>query len=39
VEALRRAGYAPTFKSYAGLGHSLAEEEMGDVFGWLSECG
>lgn len=39
VEALRREGYAPTFKSYAGLGHSLAEEEMGDVLGWLSECG
>ena len=39
LESLKGAGYAPTFKGYAGLGHSVAEEEVRDVFGWLSKCG
>ena len=39
VESLRGAGYAPTFKSYPGLGHSVTEEEVQDVFGWLGERG
>ena len=39
VESLRRSGYAPTFKSYPGLGHSVTEEEVQDVFGWLGEWG
>jgi phospholipase/carboxylesterase len=37
LESLKKAGYAPTFKSYAGLGHSVKEEEVRDVFGWLSK--
>lgn len=39
LNSLRAAGYAPTFKSYPGLGHSVAEEEVRDVFEWLSERG
>jgi phospholipase/carboxylesterase len=39
LESLKGAGYAPTFKGYTGLGHSVAEEEVRDVFGWLRECG
>ena len=37
--SLRAAGYNPTFKSYAGLGHGVAEEEVRDVLAWLDEHG
>ncbi len=37
LNSLQAAGYTPTFKSYVALGHSVAEEEVRDVFEWLSE--
>ncbi len=37
--ALEAAGHAPTFKRYPGLGHSVSEEEIRDVFEWLSGRG
>lgn len=38
-ESLEAAGYTPTFKSYSGLGHSVSQEEVRDVFDWLVEHG
>jgi phospholipase/carboxylesterase len=37
VAALDGAGYSPTFKVYQGMGHSVSEEEIGDVFAWLEQ--
>lgn len=39
INSLKTAGYAPTFKSYVALAHSVAEEEVRDVFAWLKEHG
>ncbi|MGB6221091.1 alpha/beta hydrolase [Haloferula sp.] len=39
LNSLKMAGYAPTFKSYIALGHSVAQEEVRDVFEWLKEHG
>lgn len=39
LNSLQVAGYAPSFKSYVALGHSVAQEEVRDVFEWLSEHG
>lgn len=39
VESLEATGYAPSFKSYPGLGHSVNEEEVQDVMDWLMEFG
>lgn len=38
-DALKSAGYDPTFKSYAGLGHSVSELEIRDLFEWLTTHG
>ncbi len=37
MQSLEKAGYKPTFKSYAGLGHSVNEEEVRDVLEWLEK--
>jgi phospholipase/carboxylesterase len=37
LKSLLTAGYEPRFKSYSGLGHSVSQEEVRDVFDWLSE--
>ena len=37
LKSLLTAGYEPRFKSYPGLGHSVSQEEVRDVFDWLSE--
>ncbi|NCF89090.1 MAG: hypothetical protein GWQ08_26810 [Verrucomicrobiaceae bacterium] len=37
VEALTKAGHRPTLKPYAGMEHSVCDEEVRDVFAWL--CG
>jgi phospholipase/carboxylesterase len=34
--SLEAAGYSPTFKTYPGMQHSVCDEEIRDVFGWLS---
>lgn len=34
---LEKAGHSPSFKAYPGLEHSVSQEEMEDVFGWLGE--
>jgi len=39
LNSLKTAGYAPSFKSYVALAHSVAEEEVRDVFAWLKEHG
>ena len=36
VEALTEAGHVATFKSYDGMEHSVCDEEVRDVFAWLS---
>ena len=36
IESLKAAGHAPSFKSHAGLGHSVNNEEIQDIFDWLS---
>lgn len=38
-KSLEAAGYSPSFKSYAGLGHSVSEEEIRDVLEWLAKFG
>ena len=37
VAALAEAGFAPTLVAYPGVEHSVCEEEIRDVFAWLSE--
>ncbi|MCH1505228.1 alpha/beta hydrolase [Verrucomicrobiales bacterium] len=37
VEALTEAGHRPSLKPYAGMEHSVCDEEVRDVFAWL--CG
>ena len=37
MTSLRAAGYEPVFRSHAGLGHSVSQEEVEDVFTWLME--
>ena len=37
LTSLRSAGYAPSFQSYPGLPHSVSQEEVRDVFNWLTE--
>lgn len=37
VSALEENGYTPTLKIYPGLEHSVAEEEVRDVFAWLQK--
>ncbi len=37
MEVLVGAGYAPTLKVYRGMEHSLCDEEIRDVFGWLAQ--
>ena len=39
VESLRNAGHKPSFKQYPGLPHSVSQEEIRDLFQWLSEHG
>lgn len=39
LHSLEAAGYTPTFKSYVALGHSVAQEEVRDVFEWLKKHG
>lgn len=36
VEALQEHGYAPTLKTYPGLEHSVSDDELRDVFAWLT---
>lgn len=36
MATLGTQGYSPTFKVYDGMQHSLCDEEIRDVFGWLS---
>lgn len=38
-EALHAHGYAQTLKIYAGLEHSVSEDELRDVFAWLEPIG
>jgi len=38
-DALNSAGYHPTFKRYGGLGHSVSEQEIRDLFEWLTTHG
>ncbi len=35
VAILGEKGYAPSMKAYDGLGHSISEDELRDVFAWL----
>ena len=37
LASLRAAGYEPAYQSYADLPHSVSQEEVEDVFGWLME--
>ncbi|MEZ5430890.1 MAG: dienelactone hydrolase family protein [Verrucomicrobiales bacterium] len=37
VEALQEHGYAPTLKTYPGLEHSVSDDELRDVFAWLTQ--
>ncbi|MGJ8725199.1 MAG: alpha/beta hydrolase [Roseibacillus sp.] len=37
LASLRGVGYEPSFQSYVGLPHSVSQEEVEDVFGWLME--
>ena len=37
LTSLRAAGYEPVFHSHAGLGHSVSQEEVEQVFEWLIE--
>lgn len=39
LQALSAAGYAPTFKPYPGLAHSVSDEEIRDLFQWLLKHG
>lgn len=39
TDLLKSAGYEPMFKSYAGLGHSVSEQEIRDLFEWLQTHG
>lgn len=39
VATLKETGYSPIFKTYAGLEHSVSEEEIRDVYDWLSGVG
>lgn len=39
MNSLEQAGYSPSFKSYVALGHSVAQEEIRDVFEWLKKHG
>lgn len=36
LACLEAAGHAPSLKRYEGLDHSVAEQELRDVFAWLS---
>lgn len=37
LHSLQALGYQPSFQSYPGLPHSVSQEEVQDVFGWLME--
>jgi phospholipase/carboxylesterase len=37
LQSLEKAGYLPSFKSYAGLGHSVNDEEVRDILDFLKE--
>ncbi|MEP4077902.1 alpha/beta hydrolase [Haloferula sp.] len=37
LNSLKLAGFTPAFKSYIALAHSVSQEEIRDVFDWLSE--
>ena len=37
VAVLEQNGYAPTIQVYQGLEHSVFEDELRDVFGWLNQ--
>ena len=37
LEALTKAGHNPTLKVYDGMEHSVCDQEIRDVFGWLAE--
>ena len=39
LEVLGEAGFAPTHKTYAGMEHSVCDEELRDVFGWFDQIG
>ena len=36
MEALTEAGHEPSFKTYSGMGHAVCDEEIQDMFDWLS---
>ena len=38
VESLEAKGFSPSLKIYPGLEHSVFEEEIRDVFEWLTMC-
>ncbi|MEM7011863.1 MAG: hypothetical protein AAF585_10305 [Verrucomicrobiota bacterium] len=38
VSSLEQSGYSPFLMTYDGLGHSLNEDELRNVFEWLTNA-